>query len=143
MIIDWINFTPYISLIGGILIGLAAVILMLVNGKIMGISGMTSSLLIRKEIKRSNWIIIFLFGTLVGPIIYTLFFRSFQSEMVTTTPYLLLAGIFVGIGTYLGNGCTSGHGICGLSRFSIRSLCATITFVFAGIITVYLIGQLT
>ena len=143
MIIDWINFTPYISLIGGILIGLAAVILMLVNGKIMGISGMTSSLLIRKEIKRSNWIIIFLFGTLVGPVTYTLFFRSFQSEMVTTTPYLLLAGIFVGIGTYLGNGCTSGHGICGLSRFSIRSLCATITFVFAGIITVYLIGQLT
>ena len=143
MIIDWINFTPYISLIGGILIGLAAVILMLVNGKIMGISGMTSSLLIRKEIKRSNWIIIFLFGTLVGPVIYTLFFGSFKSEMVTTTPYLLLAGIFVGIGTYLGSGCTSGHGICGLSRFSIRSLCATITFVFAGIITVYLIGQLT
>ena len=143
MIIDWINFTPYISLIGGILIGLAAVILMLVNGRIMGISGMTSSLLIRKEIKRSNWIIIFLFGTLVGPIIYTLFFGSFKSDMVTTTPYLLLAGIFVGIGTYLGNGCTSGHGICGLSRFSIRSLCATITFVFAGIITVYLIGQLT
>ena len=143
MIIDWINFTPYISLIGGILIGLAAVILMLVNGKVMGISGMTSSLLIRKEIKRSNWIIIFLFGTLVGPVIYTLFFGSFKSEMVTTTPYLLLAGIFVGIGTYLGNGCTSGHGICGLSRFSIRSLCATITFVFAGIITVYLIGQLT
>ena len=143
MIIDWINFTPYISLIGGILIGLAAVILMLVNGRIMGISGMTSSLLIRKEIKRSNWVIIFLFGTLVGPVIYTLFFGSFRSEMVTTTPYLLLAGIFVGIGTYLSNGCTSGHGICGLSRFSIRSLCATITFVFAGIITVYLIGQLT
>ena len=143
MIIDWINFTPYISLIGGILIGLAAVILMLVNGRIMGISGMTSSLLIRKEIKKSNWIIIFLFGTLVGPVTYTLFFGSFKSEMVTTTPYLLLAGIFVGIGTYLGNGCTSGHGICGLSRFSIRSLCATITFVFAGIITVYLIGQLT
>ena len=143
MIIDWINFTPYISLIGGILIGLAAVILMLVNGRVMGISGMTSSLLIRKEIKRSNWIIIFLFGTLVGPVIYTLLFGSFKSEMVTTTPYLLLAGIFVGIGTYLGNGCTSGHGICGLSRFSIRSLCATITFVFAGIITVYLIGQLT
>ena len=143
MIIDWINFTPYISLIGGILIGLAAVILMLVNGRIMGISGMTSSLLMRKEIKRSNWIIIFLFGTLVGPVIYTLFFGSFRSEMVTTTPYLLLAGIFVGIGTYLSNGCTSGHGICGLSRFSIRSLCATITFVFAGIITVYLIGQLT
>ena len=143
MIIDWINFTPYISLIGGILIGLAAVILMLVNGRIMGISGMTSSLLIRKEIKRSNWIIIFLFGTLVGPVIYTLFFGSFKSEMVTTIPYLLIAGIFVGMGTYLGNGCTSGHGICGLSRFSIRSLCATITFVFAGIITVYLIGQLT
>ena len=143
MIIDWINFTPYISLIGGILIGLATVILMLVNGRIMGISGMTSSFLIRKKNKRSNWIIIFLFGTLVGPVIYTLFFGSFKSEMVTTTPYLLLAGIFVGIGTYLGNGCTSGHGICGLSRFSIRSLCATITFVFAGIITVYLIGQLT
>ena len=143
MTIDWINFTPYSSLIGGILIGLAAVILMFVNGRIMGISGMTSSLLIRKEIKRSNWIIIFLFGTLVGPVIYTLLFGSFKSEMVTTTPYLLLAGIFVGIGTYLGNGCTSGHGICGLSRFSIRSLCATITLVFAGIITVYLIGQLT
>ena len=143
MIIDWINFTPYISLIGGILIGLAAVILMLVNGKIMGISGMTSSLLIRKEIKRSNWIIIFLFGTLVGPVIYTLFFGSFESEMVTTTPYLLLSGIFVGIGTYLGSGCTSGHGICGLSRFSKRSLCATITFVFAGIITVFLIEQFT
>ena len=143
MIIDWINFTPYISLIGGILIGLAAVILMLANGKIMGISGMTSSLLIRKENKGSNWIIIFLFGTLVGPVIYTLFFGKVKSEMVTTTPYLLLAGIFVGIGTFLGNGCTSGHGICGLSRFSIRSLFATITFVFAGIITVYLVGQLT
>ena len=143
MIIDWINFTPYSSLIGGILIGLAAVIVMLANGRIMGISGMASSLLIRKENKGSNWIIIFLFGTLVGPVIYTLFFGSFRSEMVTTTPYLLLAGIFVGIGTYLGNGCTSGHGICGLSRFSIRSLFATITFVFTGIITVYLIGQLT
>ena len=143
MIIDWINFTPYSSLIGGILIGLAAVIVMLANGRIMGISGMTSSLLIRKENKGSNWIIIFLFGTLVGPIIYTLLFGSFQSEMVTTTPYLLLAGIFVGIGTYLGNGCTSGHGICGLSRFSIRSLFGTITFVFSGIITIHLIGQLT
>ena len=143
MIIDWINFTPYSSLIGGILIGLAAVIVMLANGRIMGISGMTSSLLIRKENKGSNWIIIFLFGTLVGPIIYTLFFGRLQSEMVTTTPYLLLAGIFVGIGTYLGNGCTSGQGICGISRFSIRSLFATITFVFTGIITVYLIGQLT
>ena len=116
---------------------------MLANGRIMGISGMTSSLLIRKENKGSNWIIIFLFGTLVGPVIYTLLFGSFKSEMVTTTPYLLLAGIFVGSGTYLGNGCTSGHGICGLSRFSIRSLFATITFVFAGIITVHIIGQLT
>ncbi len=142
MSIDWTNFTPYSSLIGGILIGMAAVILMLANGRIMGISGMTSQLFMRKENKETNWITIFLFGTLVGPVIYNLFFGNFESEIVTTTPLLLIAGIVVGIGTYLGNGCTSGHGICGLSRFSIRSFFATITFVIAGIITVYILRQI-
>ena len=138
--IDWLNFTPYHSLIGGICIGLAAVIIMLVNGRIMGISGVLSDLMFDRDTNNLIWRVVFIIGVLIGPLIYMMILGSFKSTMVASTTLLIEAGLLVGLGTAIGNGCTSGHGICGISRFSVRSIIATSTFVLSGMITVYLIG---
>ena len=138
--IDWANFTLLNSLFGGILIGIAAIIIFLTNGRIMGISGILGNLMTLKETDQIYWRIAFLLGVLIGPLIFILLFKEIKSEMVANTTLLIISGFLVGLGTSLGNGCTSGHGICGLSRFSIRSIVATLVFVISGMITVYLIS---
>ena len=138
--IDWANFTLLNSFIGGILIGIAAIIIFLTNGRIMGISGILGNLMTLKETDQIYWRIVFLLGVLIGPLIFTILFKEIKSEMVANTTFLIISGFLVGLGTSLGNGCTSGHGICGLSRFSIRSIVATLVFVISGMITVYLIS---
>lgn len=138
--IDWSNFTLLNSLMGGILIGIAATIIFLVNGRIMGISGILGNLITTEETDQKFWRIIFILGVLIGPLIFILLFKEIKSEMVANTTLLIISGFLVGLGTSLGNGCTSGHGICGLSRFSIRSIVATLVFVISGMITVYLIN---
>ena len=138
--IDWANLTLLNSLIGGILIGIAAVIVFIVNGRIMGISGIIGNLITHKETDQISWRIIFILGVLIGPLLFIIFFKEIKSEMVANTTLLIISGFLVGLGTSLGNGCTSGHGICGLSRFSIRSIVATFVFVISGMITVYFIS---
>ena len=139
-IIDWVNFTPINSLLGGIFIGLAATILLLANGRIMGISGILGDIILFKEKDQISWRIIFVIGVLIGPFIYLMIFQDLKSEMVADRILLIQAGLLVGLGTSIGNGCTSGHGICGISRLSIRSIVATFIFVVSGVVTVYFIG---
>ena len=139
-IIDWVNFTPINSLLGGIFIGLAATILLLANGRIMGISGILSDIISFKEKDQISWRIVFVIGVLIGPFLYLMIFQDFKSEMVADRILLIQAGLLVGLGTSIGSGCTSGHGICGISRLSIRSIVATFIFVVSGVVTVYFIG---
>jgi len=139
IVIDWSNFTPFASLLGGVLIGFSAVLLMLINGRIAGVSGLLSKILVYKNISKNLWVFIFFIGLLLGPIFYSFLTGPIKSNSVVDIPWLILAGLLVGFGTFIGNGCTSGHGICGLSRFSIRSLAAVTTFVFSGMLTVYII----
>lgn len=140
MIIDFINFTPVQSFLGGVLIGLAALLLMLTNGRIMGASGILVGL-ITKDF-RSDWLwrIFFIFGCLVGPILLIIIFNyEIVYNPVVNDSIFYIAAFLVGFGSALGSGCTSGHGICGLSLLSKRSLTSVLTFVTAGVITVYVI----
>jgi len=132
-----VNFTPYSALSGGIIIGFAVAIFFYFNGRLVGISGIASNALTEERNKLDN--ILFLIGLIIGPIIYTLFNQE-QISISISNSYLLLifAGLLVGIGTRVSGGCTSGHGISGIGRFSVRSIIATITFMIVGIITVYL-----
>ena len=139
-IIDWVNFTPINSLLGGIFIGLAATILLLANGRIMGISGILGDIILFKEKDQISWRIVFVIGVLIGPFLYLIIFQDLKSEMVADRMLLIQAGLLVGLGTSIGSGCTSGHGICGISRLSIRSIVATFIFVVSGVVTVYFIG---
>ena len=136
-----VNFTPYSALIGGIIIGFAVAIFFYFNGRLVGISGIASNALTEERNKLDN--ILFLIGLIIGPIIYTLFNQE-QISISISNSYLLLifAGLLVGIGTRISGGCTSGHGISGIGRFSVRSIVATITFMIVGIITVYLKNNL-
>jgi uncharacterized membrane protein YedE/YeeE len=132
-----VNFTPYSALTGGIIIGFAVAIFFYFNGRLVGISGIASNALTEERNKLDN--ILFLIGLIIGPIIYTLFNQE-QISISISNSYLSLifAGLLVGIGTRISGGCTSGHGISGIGRFSVRSIIATITFMIVGIITVYL-----
>jgi uncharacterized membrane protein YedE/YeeE len=136
------HFTPVASLCGGILIGLSASLLLLSDGKIAGISGIVGGLL--PPIKNDTaWRLLFIFGLLTGGLLFQLFLAEvFTIGITRSTSVLILAGLLVGFGTRLGNGCTSGHGVCGISRFSPRSLVSTITFIITGAITVYIINHL-
>ena len=140
-IIDWVNFTPINSLLGGVFIGLAATILLLANGRIMGISGILGDIILFKEKDQISWRIVFVIGVLIGPFLYLMIFQDLKSEMVADRILLIQAGLLVGLGTSIGSGCTSGHGICGISRLSIRSIVATFIFVVSGVVTVYFIGE--
>ena len=133
--IDWQAFTP-ISLVGGLLLGVATVILLLGIGRIAGISGIFSSLLKPKRVEA--WQILFILGLVVSPLLYGLISPLPAIEVTTSLPLLIGAGLLVGFGTRLGSGCTSGHGICGNARLSPRSMAATVTFMFFGIVSVYL-----
>lgn len=130
-----VNFTPYSALIGGIIIGLAVVIFFLFNGRLVGISGIAANALNQKEKRIDN--ILFLIGLIVGPILYALISnKEINISISNSLPLLIVAGLLVGIGTRISGGCTSGHGISGIGRFSLRSIIATITFMVVGILTV-------
>jgi len=132
-----INFTPVSAFTGGVIIGLAVVVFFLLNGRLVGISGIASNALTEKNNRFDNFL--FLIGLIVGPILYTLFTNK-EINVTISNSYVLLiiAGLLVGLGTRISGGCTSGHGISGIGRFSLRSIIATITFMIVGIITVYI-----
>ena len=130
-----VNFTPYSAFIGGIIIGLAVVIFFLFNGRLVGISGIAANALNQKERRIDN--ILFLVGLIIGPILYSLISnKEINISISNSLPLLIIAGLLVGIGTRISGGCTSGHGISGIGRFSLRSIIATITFMVVGILTV-------
>ena len=133
--IDWQAFTP-ISLVGGLMLGVATAILLLGIGRIAGISGIVSSVLKPKNIEM--WQVLFIAGLIVSPLLYSLARPLPVIEITTSIPLLIAAGLLVGFGTRLGSGCTSGHGICGNARLSPRSMAATVTFMLFGILTVYI-----
>ena len=130
-----VNFTPISALLGGLIIGLAVVIFFLFNGRLVGISGIAANALTDKDNKFDN--LLFLLGLIIGPIIYSLFTNKEISITISNSLILLIvAGLLVGIGTRISGGCTSGHGISGIGRFSLRSIIATITFMIVGVLTV-------
>jgi hypothetical protein len=131
------DFTPVASLVGGALIGLAASLLLLTHGKVAGISGIYGGLL-RHGTSDRAFRLAFTAGLLFAGLVVRIFFPgAFQTSWSAALPVALAAGVLVGFGTQLGNGCTSGHGVCGISRLSIRSFVATVTFMAAGIGTVF------
>lgn len=138
MTIDWQHFTPWASLAGGMLIGLAAALLILFNGRIAGISGIVGGLL-RPRSGDLGWRIAFLAGLIGTPLLYPLWQALPPVQIDAGPPALIVAGLLVGVGVRYGAGCTSGHGVCGLSRLSPRSLAATCAFMAAGFLTVYLL----
>jgi uncharacterized membrane protein YedE/YeeE len=136
--IDWNAFTPYASLAGGVLIGVAAAMFVLLNGRIAGISGILGGLL--KPVKGDiSWRVAFVLGLVASPLLYALFAVVPTPHIDASWGALVLAGLLVGVGTRYGSGCTSGHGVCGLSRLSPRSLAATVAFMGAGFVTVFVI----
>jgi uncharacterized protein len=141
MSIDWNAFTPGSALAGGVLIGVAAAMFALLNGRIAGISGIVGGLLqpARGDI---GWRAAFVLGLVGAPMIYMLFAALPTPQIDAGFGALIAAGLLVGIGTRYGSGCTSGHGVCGLSRLSLRSLVATLTFMGAGFATVFVMRHL-
>jgi uncharacterized membrane protein YedE/YeeE len=141
MIIDWTNFTPWMSLAGGLLIGFATTMFLLFNGRIAGISGIVGGLLnpSRGDVA---WRVAFVAGLVISPIVFALGAPLPKVRVEASYPTLAIAGLLVGIGTRYGSGCTSGHGVCGLSRRSQRSMVATVSFMFAGFVTVYFVRHL-
>ena len=145
MHIDWQHFTPWSSLTGGAMLGLAAALFVLLNGRILGISGILGGLRLHAHGERA-WRISFLLGLLTAPLLWS----AAQGWGLATPPVvidadwpmLIVAGLLVGLGTRYGAGCTSGHGVCGLSRLSPRSLVATLAFMGAGFATVYILRHL-
>ena len=138
MTIDWNAFTPWHALAGGALIGIAAALFLLLNGRIAGISGIVGGLL-RPAAGDWGWRLAFVGGLLLAPVLYALVAVLPPIRIDASTPMLVIAGLLVGVGTRYGSGCTSGHGVCGLSRRSPRSLAATLAFMGAGFVTVYLV----
>jgi uncharacterized membrane protein YedE/YeeE len=128
MVVDWANFTPIESLLGGAMIGLSAALFMLLNGRIAGISGVLGGLLTA--------------GLLAAPVLYVLTRPLPPIVIQASVPLLILGGLLVGFGTRAASGCTSGHGVCGISRGSVRSVAATLTFMVAGFVTVFAIRHL-
>ncbi len=141
MNIDWNSFTPWTALAGGILIGIAAAMFVLLNGRIAGISGVLGGLL--KPAKGDiAWRIAFVAGLVGAPLLYGLVAGQLEVRIDTGFGALVAAGFLVGVGTRYGSGCTSGHGVCGLSRLSPRSLVATLSFMAAGFATVFVLRHL-
>ena len=136
-----INFTPISALTGGLLIGLSVALFFILNGRMIGISGIASNFLVSKNNRIENFL--FLVGLILGPLIYNLISGQEVNISISSSLILLIiGGTLVGFGTRLSSGCTSGHGISGISRFSLRSIIATITFMIVGILTVLIIGIL-
>ena len=134
-----INFTPQSAFVGGIIIGLAVILFFVGNGRLAGVSGIVNNALVSKQNRTDNFL--FIAGLVLGPVFYILFTKNNISFLITSSlPIIIISGLLVGIGTKVGKGCTSGHGICGISLLSLRSIIATITFMITAIITVKLIG---
>lgn len=129
--INWDAFTPYPALLGGALIGLSAVMLILLTGRVAGISGILGGIL-KPQSNETLWRVAFVLGMVAAPWLYLVAAGPFEFESPRSTFALLVAGLLVGYGTRLGSGCTSGHGVCGLSRLSPRSLVATVVFMAVG-----------
>ena len=139
--IDTINFTPFSAFSGGLLIGIAVILFFISTGRLAGVSGIVNNTLTNTQ----NWLSNFLFlvGLVLGPSVYVLILKKdIAFSMTSSLPIIIIGGILVGFGTKIGSGCTSGHGICGISRFSIRSIVATITFMIIAMITVALLRLL-
>jgi uncharacterized protein len=141
MTIDWTAFTPWPALIGGMLIGLAVAMFALLNGRVAGISGILGGLLkpTRGDIP---WRVAFIGGLIAAPLVYRFFAALPRIQIDAGYGALVVAGLLVGVGTRYGSGCTSGHGVCGLSRLSPRSLVATLTFMGAGFAMVFVLRHL-
>lgn len=139
--IDWEHFTPWSSLTGGLLIGAAAAILLLFNGRIAGVSGILGGLL-RPITGDIGWRMALVLGLVGAPIVYGLAAPLPSVHVDADMTTLVVAGLLVGVGTRYGSGCTSGHGVCGLSRLSPRSMAATAAFMVAGFVTVFIARHL-
>ena len=124
------------SLVGGALIGIGISILLLFNGKVLGVSGILGEFL-NNPLSKNNWRLFFVTGLLVSPFVYNIFYQFPTIEMTSNNLVIVFGGLLVGFGSRLGSGCTSGHGVCGVARLSTRSLIATVTFIFFGFLTVY------
>ena len=136
-----VNFTPFSAFVGGAIIGFAVVLFFIGNGRLAGVSGIASNFLTSKINRVDNFL--FLIGLVVGPIIFSIFINNEIPFLITDSfPLIIFGGLLVGIGTRISGGCTSGHGICGIGRFSLRSIVATITFILTGITTVSLVGAI-
>ena len=136
-----VNFTPLSALLGGLLIGLSVALFFILNGRMIGISGIASNFLVSKDNRIENFL--FLFGLILGPLIYNqITGRQINISISSSLMLLIIGGLLVGFGTKLSSGCTSGHGISGISRFSLRSIVATVTFMIVGILTVLITGIL-
>ena len=136
-----VNFTPVSALTGGLLIGLSVALFFILNGRMIGISGIASNFLVSKNNRIDNFL--FLIGLILGPLIYNLISgKEINISISSSLILLIIGGTLVGFGTRISGGCTSGHGISGISRFSLRSIIATITFMIVGILTVLITGIL-
>ena len=130
-----VNFTPISALTGGLIIGFSVFLFFILNGRMTGVSSIASNFLISKNNRIDN--LLFLIGLILGPLIYSYFTKQKIEISITNSLFLLIGGgILVGLGTRISGGCTSGHGISGVGRFSLRSIIATITFMIVGILTV-------
>ncbi len=141
MTIDWLQFSPWASLAGGVLIGLSAGVFVVLNGRIAGISGLLASLVERNAEGRSEKFL-FLLGLVLSPVVWLLFGELPAVRIDTEWPALMIAGVLVGLGTRYGSGCTSGHGVCGIARLSSRSIIATLMFMASGFATVFVVRHL-
>lgn len=141
MHIDWNHFTPWASLAGGLLLGLASALFILLNGRILGISGIVGGLL-RPRAGDTGWRVAFVLGLLAAPTLYALLSGPVLATVDAGWATVVVAGLLVGVGTRYGAGCTSGHGVCGLARLSPRSLVATLSFMGAGFVTVWVVRHL-
>ena len=128
------------SLIGGSIIGIAVSLLLLFNGKVLGVSGILGEL-INNPLSKNYWRLFFVLGLLISPLIYSIFHPIPIIEITSNKLLIIVGGLLVGFGSRLGSGCTSGHGVCGLARLSVRSFIATMTFIFFGFVTVYIIQK--
>ena len=136
-----INFTPIEAFLGGLVIGISVVLFYIANGRIAGISGIVNNSIFSNVNRFDN--ILFIIGLVIGPILYKIIINpEINFNISNSIPLLIAAGFLVGVGTKLGSGCTSGHGICGISRFSKRSIIATLIFMISAILTVFLKGLL-
>ncbi len=141
MTIDWLHFTPGLSLVGGLLIGAASALFILANGRIAGISGILGGLL-RPAAGDVPWRVAFLLGLVAAPALVYAFVPYVAPTIDADNVTLVIAGLLVGVGTRYGGGCTSGHGVCGLSRLSPRSLIATLAFMGSGVAIVFVMRHL-